>query len=293
MTTLGYCCISNLNPKLKCSQASTLKWLTANPDKARAKLLEKAKSNLHNLEKLLHANYANNILAFRIPEQLLPQADLGYYSITEFAYELNRIGTIANKYNMQISQHPSQYFVLNSKRADVVDKTISNLNLFADILSLMNLNLTPNLTIHVGAKGGYSGTEALDAFCDNFARLNSNAQSYLVVENDQNSFTVQDCLYIHNRIGIPVVLDSAHHAFNSTISLSEAVSLVLPTWGNRIPKFHLSSEDSQPRHAHADNIELSDYLALANAIGDHQAIIMLECKNKDEALLQLRSIKGE
>lgn len=291
---LGYCCISTLNPNLKCSQVSTKSWLERNTRTvARAKLIEKAKSNLFNLKKLLHANKANKIYAFRVPEQLLPQADLGYYDITEFATELAEIGAIANKYGMQLSQHPSQYFVLNSTRADVVQKSIDNLNLFADILAMMQLKRTPNLTIHVGAKSGYpSNQAACDAFCYNFDRLNANAKKFLVVENDQNSFSVIDCVYIHEQIGIPVVLDNAHHAFHSDgLTLAQAAALVVPTWGDRIPKFHLSSEDDTPRHAHADFVTTDDYLAFGRAIastGIDVACIMLETKQKDRAIKDLR-----
>lgn len=291
---LGYCCISTLNPSLKCSQGSTKTWLENNThDVARAKLIEKTKSNLYNLKKLLHANKANNIYAFRLPEQLLPQADLGYYDICEFAADLAEIGAIANKYGMQLSQHPSQYFVLNSTKEDVVEKTISNLNMFADILAMMNLRHTPNLTIHVGAKSGYpTKKDACDAFCRNFDRLNDNAKKFLVVENDQNSFSVNDCVYIHQQIGIPVVLDNAHFAFNPDgITLAQAAALAVPTWGDRIPKFHMSSEDEQSRHAHADYVSKSDYLIFGQAIastGINVACVMLETKQKDKAIKELR-----
>lgn len=292
---LGYCCISSLNPNLKCSQASTKTWLDKNTYQAsRVKLIEKAKSNLANLKKLLEVNYTNKIYAFRVPEQLLPQADLGYYDISEFSAELKEIGKIANKYKMQLSQHPSQYFVLNSTREDVVEKTIKSLNLFADILNMMELDRVPNLTIHVGAKSGYKTKEiACDVFCENFKKLNQNAQRFLVVENDQNSFSIKDCLYIHKKIGIPIVLDNCHHNLNSDgLSLSEAAKITVPTWGERIPKFHLSSEDESNRHCHADYVEKNDYMQFGKAIastGVKVVCIMLESKKKDMAVKELRS----
>lgn len=291
---LGYCCISTINDKLKCSQASTKSWLDKNTyDAGRTKLLSKAKSNLSNLEKLLEQNNKLGIKAFRLPEQLLPQCDLGYYDINEFAPHLKRIGAIANKYGMQLSQHPSQYFVLNSTRDDVVDKTIQMLNMFADTLALMELQLTPNLTIHVGAKSGYNTKQdACDKFCEGYARLNDNAKRFLVVENDQNSFTIEDCMYIHSRIGIPVVFDNCHYMYNTgELDFNSAVSAAASTWGNRIPKMHLSSEDNSPRHAHADYITIEDYTRMANAIyscGISNVFFMLESKMKDDAVIQLR-----
>ena len=226
----------------------------------------------------------------------MPQADLGYYDISEFSDKLAEIGEIANKYNMQLSQHPSQYFVLNSTRPEEVEKKIKTLNLFADILAMMNLKKTPNLTIHVGAKSGYkSKIDACDAFCVGYSKLNDNAKKFLVVENDQNSFSPKDCIYIHEKIGIPVVLDNAHFALNPDgLTLSEAASMVVQTWGDRIPKFHLSSEDNQSRHAHADYVDVEDYITFGKAIqstGVDKVCIMLEAKKKDMAILSLRKKK--
>ena len=291
---LGYCCISVTKDNLKCSQSSTKTWLDSHTyGQSRHKLLEKANSNLDNLERLLHHNATNGIYAFRLPEQLLPQFDLGYYDIAEFSDRLATIGEIANSYDMQLSQHPSQYYVLNSLNQSVVDKTIASLNTFADILDMMQLVNTPNLTIHVGARGGYADEDAaIDAFCHNFQLLNDNAKRFLVVENDQNSFDIINCLAIHDLIGIPVVLDNAHHNMNNPdgVSLAVAVKLVLPTWGKRIPKFHLSSEDSQARHSHDDYVTIADYLSLVNPltlIGPERVVIMCEAKKKDEAVLRL------
>ncbi len=290
---LGYACISNLHPTLKCSQNSTKTYLEKlGPGKAGDYLRAKASSNLKNLQLLLQKNVENGIYSFRLPEQLLPQADLGYYDWTEFAPQLRDIGRYCNSKGIQLSQHPSQYFVLNSTRPDVVDKTIDSLNLFADILAAFGCKRVPNLTIHVGAKSGYKSLIlACESFCENFKRLNDNAKSFLVVENDQNSFSTEHCVYIHNTIGIPVVFDNAHFKHNpGQMSFDDAVKLSLMTWGNRIPKMHLSSEDEQTRHAHSDFIDPSDYKELVRAClraNADKVIFILECKQKDVALLRL------
>jgi UV DNA damage repair endonuclease len=50
-------------------------------------------------------------------------------------------------------------------------------------------------------------------------------------------------MYIHKKIGIPVVLDHAHYKFNPVkgISLSEGLKMAMQTWNNRMPKVHLCS----------------------------------------------------
>jgi UV DNA damage repair endonuclease len=52
---------------------------------------------------------------------------------------------------MFISFHPSQFFLLTSKKAEVIDTSVKNFNIFAKILALMKLKNKPVLLTHVGA----------------------------------------------------------------------------------------------------------------------------------------------
>lgn len=291
---LGYCCISVLNNKLKVNRASTKTYLE-NHDTSlcHAYLLEKARQNLKDLKLLLYENKKNCIFAYRLPEQVLPQLDLGYYTIDELREELKGAGGVANRLQMQLSTHPSQYFVLNSKKEEVVDKTVQTLNLIADTFAAMELEKVPNMTLHVGMKKSYDTVEeALDVFCKNYMRLNTNAKRFLVLENDHVSFTVDECLKIHDKIGIPIVFDNKHYEWNpGPLSYEECVARAVKTWGERTPKLHLSSDKEGAKHAHTEYIELADYRKMEAALkrtGIAECNIMLECKEKDLAVLKLR-----
>lgn len=296
---LGYCCISTIHEKLRCNRCSTKTYLESKTKvECHDLLIEKARENLRDLCLLLQENYKNEIFAFRISEQLIPQIDLGYYTMDELKEELENVGKIANRYDIQLSTHPSQYFVLNSLKEDVVLRSIHSLDLFAEMLKRMNLNRQPNIILHVGVKNSYETAElACDAFCKNFQRLNEITQSYLVIENDHVSFTVEDCLYIHRKLGIPVVFDNKHYHWNpGNLTFQQAVNQVVKTWGKRIPKFHLASDKDTKKHAHDDYILISDYLELETAIeksGIDECYIMLECKQKDKAVLKLHEYQKE
>lgn len=295
---LGYCCISTLHKKLKVSRCSTKSYLDSHDAvMCHDYLIEKAKQNLHDLILLLYENKKNDIYAYRVPEQILPQIDLGYYEIGELDRELKEAGRVANALNMQLSTHPSQFFVLNSLRKDVVEKSISSLNLFADIFAAMELDQVPNMTLHVGVKNGYeSAKEATDAFCHNYEGLNANAKQFLVLENDHVSFQVEDCLRVHEQIGIPVVFDNKHYEWNQgDLTFDEAVNAAVHTWGNRVPKLHLASDREGKKHAHKDYIDVSDYRKMEEALiksGIPKCYVMLECKEKDRAILELRNKLG-
>jgi UV DNA damage repair endonuclease len=51
---------------------------------------------------------------------------------------------------MYLSFHASEFVVLNSKTKTTVENSVTNLNFFGKILSLMKLKNTPNLVIHIG-----------------------------------------------------------------------------------------------------------------------------------------------
>lgn len=290
----GYCCISVIHEKLRCNRSSTKTYLEKMEEgKAREYLIKKANENLLEAARLLSENAKADIKAYRLPEQILPQIDLGYYGIEDVRDNLLLVGKTANHLDIQLSNHPSQYFVLNSKNPEVVRKTITSLNLFAETLHAMELQHVPNLILHVGVKNGYEHPmEAMDAFCENFERLDNAAKRFLVIENDHVSFTVEDCLNIHQKIGIPVVFDNMHYQWNpGNLSFDDAVKGAVDTWGKRTPKFHLASDKGKNKHAHSDFIEREDYEKLrraAEATNIKHCYMMLECKQKDAAILELR-----
>lgn len=242
---------------------------------------------------LLQYNYAEGILCYRVPEQILPQVDLGYYRVEELSEELKEAGRVANQLGIQLSTHPSQYFVLNSLRPDVVDRTIHSLSLIADVFATMQLVKTPNLTLHLGMKNGYpTELDAIHAFCENYHRLAEAARTYLVLENDHVSFTVDQCLHVHEQIGIPIVFDNKHYEWNQgPLEYDEALNLAVHTWGTRTPKLHLSSDKDEKKHAHDDFVKVEDYKKLEAGLlktGINQCYVMLECKQKDAAVLKLK-----
>ena len=289
----GYACISDLNPKIKTGSTSTLTYINRLGEPDRSKHLRpKALANLESLKKLLLRNAQNNIRAYRLPDSLLPMADLGYYDIAEFEPLLRECGAIANQHDIYLSFHPSQFFVLNSATPRVVDSTIKNLEIFAKILHMMQLKNHPTLLLHVGARSTYRTIEAAaDAFCTHSTRLSPLVLQYLAVENDQSAHSIYSCLRIHNQIGIPVVFDSAHWAYNPTsgIQFDEAVALSLSTWGSRVPKVHISSElEGSNRHAHADYIAREDAAQMYSALQSaDKVILMVEAKKKDSAVQKL------
>lgn len=100
-------------------------------------------------------------------------------------------------------------------------------------------------------------------------------------------------MYIHRKVGIPVVFDHAHYDYKPTkgISMEQAMKLAMETWKDRTPKVHVCSQAHGVKvHNHGEDMKLDDFLKVYNAIeatGVKKCIMMLEVRGKDEALENL------
>ena len=94
---------------------------------------------------------------------------------------------------------------------------------------MMGLSKTPYNKLNIHCNGVYGDKQsAMDRFCKNFEKLSESVQGRLTVENDDKAsmYSVKDLMYIHERIGIPIVFDYHHH--NSTqVDLQNKRSLEL------------------------------------------------------------------
>jgi UV DNA damage endonuclease len=204
---------------------------------------------------------------------------------------LSDCGQLATQYGHRLTAHPGPFNVLVSPNEDVVQNTITDLTIHADIMDFMGLSRTPYNKLNIHCNGVYGDKEsALDRFCKNFERLPMSVQSRLTVENDDKAtmYSVKE-LYdgIYKRIGIPIVFDYHHHRFcTGGLSEQEALELAISTWPDDIvPVVHYSESRSKEQldekirpQAHSDLIK-----QLPNTYG-HNVDIMVEAKHKELAI---------
>ena len=131
---------------------------------------------------------------------------------------------------------------------------------------------------------------ALDRFCTNFERLSDSVKSRLTVENDDKAsmYSVKDLMYIHKRIGIPIVFDYHHHQFcTGGLSEQEALELAITTWPKDItPVVHYS--ESKALHEEDTKIKPqahSDYIKKLPNLYGNNVDVMVEAKAKELSIL--------
>jgi UV DNA damage endonuclease len=155
--------------------------------------------------------------------------------------------------------------------------------------------LAARVALHTTSVSGSTNTSAAPGWLSPSCRdgdLNSHqAFKYLALENDERVWTVPEVVETARALNIPAITDTLHHALNpGGLTLAEAFDLSLPTWENREArsKLHLSSQDPKKQAgAHAYSVDLADWRALGDALGDREADVMVEAKGKEHALIPM------
>ena len=180
--------------------------------------------------------------------------------------------------------------MLVSPKQHVVENTIADLTLHGEVFDMLGLSRSPYNKINIHCNGVYGDKiAAMDRFCKNFERLPKSVQTRLTVENDDKAsmYSVNDLMYIYERIGIPIVFDYHHHKFcDGDLSEEEALKLAVSTWGNVKPVVHYS--ESKALHERNDKLKPqahSDYIKeLPNTYG-LDLDVMVEAKAKELSII--------
>jgi len=293
---LGYACINmtlgGQKPKITTNRSMIKKTFI---DKGIDYAGELSLLNSRDLCEIVKWNVENGINFFRISSDIFPWAseynieDLPQYQRIKTV--LSSCGNYARENGIRLTSHPGPFNVLVSPREHVVQNTITDLTNHGKVFDLLGLDRTPYNKINIHCNGVYGDKQsAMDRFCKNFELLPESVQTRLTVENDDKAtmYSVKDLMYIHERIGIPIVFDYHHHKFcTGDMTEQEALELAISTWPKGItPVVHYS----ESKALHESNNKLkpqahSDYINnLPNTYGN-KVDIMVESKAKELSIL--------
>ena len=293
---LGYACINmtlgGQKPKITTNRSMIKKTFI---DRGIDYAGELSLLNSRDLCEIVKWNVENGINFFRISSDIFPWAseynieDLPQYQRIKTV--LSSCGNYARGNGVRLTSHPGPFNVLVSPREHVVQNTITDLTNHGKVFDLLGLDRTPYNKINIHCNGVYGDKQsALDRFCKNFELLPESVQTRLTVENDDKAtmYSVKDLMYIHERIGIPIVFDYHHHKFcTGDMTEQEALELAISTWPKGItPVVHYS--ESKALHESNDKLKPqahSDYINnLPNTYGN-KVDIMVESKAKELSIL--------
>ena len=249
-------------------------------------------NNLDCLHQVLSFNVEHGILFFRITSDLIPFAS---HPVCQFdwpgffAADFNSIGSYIRAHDIRISMHPGQYVVLNTPNADTLHNTVRELEYHAVALDAMGLDASAKIQVHVG--GVYGDREAgIRRFVDRYERLDHRIKRRLVIENDDRSYALRDCVRIHAETGVPVLFDVYHHHLHSLgESIPDAFTLFSDTWADRdgLPLVDYSHRSESGRETrHAETIDLEHFGRFLQESRPFDFDVMLEIKDKEASALK-------
>ncbi|TGB05502.1 UV DNA damage repair endonuclease UvsE [Halobacillus salinus] len=295
---LGYVAMSMHLQNASPSQTMTYKRFQQIPDREAGlnKLARIAQSNLHNCLRLLKHNKSHGIKFFRFSSKLVPLATheelKGWNYISPIKEDLQELGAFAKKNGMRVDFHPDHFVVLNSPNKDILKTSLQVLKYHYLLLHHMGIEPAHRCVLHLGGK--YQDKESsLERLIENWMKVPSDIQKMIMIENDDTSYTLEDCLYVCEKLNLPQIFDLHHHMANHADPQWENHwSRVVKTWSHsKLPlKMHISSPRSDDAFkSHADFVDPTMFLDFVEKVNGSVSQIdcMIEAKQKDEALFRL------
>lgn len=266
---LGLCCISlklqEIDDPVK-FQTMTYKRFSSLPRQEALSILgDRILNNLYATDSIIQY-CADHDYCYRISSDLFPlitydEANIELEDLPNYDDIQDAFDSIENTVlstNVRISCHPSEYNVLASTNLKAVQKTITELNFYSSFMDRIGCpaDYRSPMNLHVHNKDGDYAT-IINRFMGNFANLDDNCRSRLVIENDDklNCWSVKELTEIFYPLtNIPITFDYLHHACHPDgLTEEEAIRACHATWGDFRPLFHYSESrpGNNPR-AHAD-----------------------------------------
>lgn len=278
----GYACINlTLGRKIRSLRLATLRargfpyWQTL------------VDENMDLLADTLRWNQAHQIQVFRISSDLIPLGSHEEVDLAALSFPRAPEITMLTQ-SMRISLHPGQY-TLPSATGAIWEKSYRDLRYHAFVLDRLGIT-EGDLILHGGGVYGDRPTTT-SRMVKNINSLPDAIRRRLRLENDERSWSVDDLLPICEATDIPLVVDNLHHQLKSTQTWEDLPwKRILATWKGRRPKLHYAEQDPAKRPgAHSAYLSPSSFQTFAAGVPFREYDVMLECKAKELALLQLRA----
>ena len=295
---LGYACINTSLRKNDIFMSRTCR-LETMLTKGHDYVKDLSIKNLLDLKLILQFNVYNNIYLFRLSSEIFPFAShIEYgYDISYAKDLLKEIGEYAKIHNIRLTFHPGQYNVLSSINPTIIENTVRNLTLHAQILDFMELDKNSIMVVHGG--GTYSNKkQAIQTIKNNIKNLPNFVKNRLVLENCEMSYCVEDLLPISKELMIPIVVDFHHdEIYPSSKNIQFYLEEIFEVWDQRgiKPKVHISNsvpgiketDSKTKRRKHGDLIYRlhSGLLSIKRPVD-----VMIEAKYKELALYATRNL---
>ena len=261
MKRIGFCCkwidrpdqTEGIKPTDDAKQyntgTTTISWLNRQlRDVAEQKLWDLMVGNIEATRRLVErvSTLDPHLRMVRISSDILPaytHADFATYwrkpDVISYAEtHFKRVGDIARNSNVRLSMHPGQFTVLASDNPGIVERSIAEFEYHADMARYMGYGVSFQdfkINVHISGRQGPAGI--LRAY----QRLSPEARNCITIENEENSWGLNDCLTLSDTL--PIVLDIHHNFIREGEYIDpndDRVRRVVDSWRGVRPTCHYS-----------------------------------------------------
>ena len=228
---------------------TTISWLKRQTrDVAEQRLWDLSVQNIEATRKLVEKVGEQNeqLRMVRLGSDILPaytHADWSaFYKRADVLGLLERgfakIGEVARNKQVRLSFHPGQFTVLASENPGIVNNSIEEFEYHADMARWMGYGKSFQdfkINVHISGKRGPAGIR------EAYQRLSVEARNCITIENEENSWGLDDCLSIADIV--PIVLDVHHNWIREGVYIdpnSDSVKRVVDSWRGVRPAMHYS-----------------------------------------------------
>ena len=257
---IGFCC-KWLNDPSECGgmkvnakdrdlngRSTTMRWLREHPEAAEQRqwdiMNHNAAAALRMVERV--GSLPEHMHMVRLGSEMLQgytepswidwwqQADVQHHLEQIFA----PVGARARELGVRLSFHPGQFCVLASVNENIVERSIKEFEYHADMARWMGYGKSFQdfkINVHISGRQGPEGIRRV------LGRLSPEARNSITIENEENSWGLDDCLTLGDVV--PIVLDIHHNWIREGEYLdpdSDRVKRVLDSWRGVRPAMHYS-----------------------------------------------------
>jgi UV DNA damage repair endonuclease len=249
---------------------TTISWLNRqSKEVAEQKLWDLMVQNLLATQKLVDrvGGLNENLRMVRLSSDILPAYTEPTWSyfwrrpdvVSYLERNFSLIGHSARASNTRLSMHPGQFVVLASINPGIVQRSIEEFEYHADMARYMGYGRKFQdfkINVHISGRLGPDGIR------DAYKKLSNEARNCITIENEENSWGLDDCLTISDVV--PIVMDIHHHWIREGVYITpedDRVQRVIDSWRGGRPTMHysVSREDYLVDH---DTTIMPDYTTL-------------------------------
>ena len=249
---------------------TTISWLNRqSKEVAEQKLWDLMVQNLSATQKLVDrvGELNENLRMVRLSSDILPAYTEPTWSyfwrrpdvVSYLERNFSLIGHSARTSGTRLSMHPGQFVVLASINPGIVQRSIEEFEYHADMARYMVYGKKFQdfkINVHISGKLGPDGIR------EAYKKLSNEARNCITIENEENSWGLDDCLTISDVV--PIVMDIHHHWIREGVYITpedDRVQRVIDSWRGVRPTMHYSVSREDYLVNHDANI-MPDYTTL-------------------------------